>query len=352
VIARGSERGMALVVALIFTTAMAAAAVAFLAGRQSDALSLRGQLQAVEAQAMLDAALQQTAAVLVNRTERQMIPPELHWQFGNVAVSVHLESEAGKVDLNKSDDSMLRGLLLALDLKEDLATTLSDVIMDWRDDNHLKRAAGAEDRDYRSGSSPASGAADRPFASTAELRYLPTVSPAIWALLAPLVTVYSGVEEPEARQAPEQVRRALGIARGLAKSTPGKDDNGAENGTGTTRDATAGENASGGLKGSAAQAGTLSRVDATQQRTGGIGSDEERRGMSGSNAGAADSGPAGGEGAEDASRPRTVLLDVRFPNGYEAAAKAVIALSVDGGGEQPFIVLSWTPILRERGDRS
>ena len=44
------------------------------------------------------------------------------------------------------------------------------------------------------------------------------------------------------------------------------------------------------------------------------------------------------------SRPRTVWLDVRFPNGYEAAAKAVIALNANGAGEQPFTVLSWAPI--------
>ena len=62
-------------VTLIFTTAMAAAAVAFLAGRQTDALTLRGQLQAVEAQAMLEAALQQTVALLVNRKPRQRVPP-------------------------------------------------------------------------------------------------------------------------------------------------------------------------------------------------------------------------------------------------------------------------------------
>ena len=49
---------------------MAAAAVAFLAGRQTDALALRGQLQAVEAQAMLEAALQETVAVLDNRESR------------------------------------------------------------------------------------------------------------------------------------------------------------------------------------------------------------------------------------------------------------------------------------------
>ena len=43
------ERGAALVLVLVFTTAMAAAAVAFIAGRHSDALTLRGQLQSVEA---------------------------------------------------------------------------------------------------------------------------------------------------------------------------------------------------------------------------------------------------------------------------------------------------------------
>lgn len=347
--AGSGERGMALVVALIFTTAMAAAAVAFLAGRQSDALSLRGQLQAVEAQAMLDAALQQTAAVLINRTERQTIPPELRWQFGDVAVSVRLESEAGKVDLNKAEDSMLRGLLLALDLDKELATSMSDVIMDWRDDNHLKRAGGAEDRDYRSGSTPTSGAADRPFGSTAELRYLPSVDPALWALLAPLVTVYSGLAEPDPRQAAAPVRRAIEIARGLGRSGQSEDGATAGSDTGTRRDGGSKESSAGGLQGSATQASTLSRQD-TSQRQSGDAVEVERGEMS--NAGSATEGA--GEGAGDASLPRTVLLDVRFPNGYGAAAKAVIALSADGGsgGEQPFTVLSWTPILRQRGDRS
>ena len=306
------ERGMALVVVLIFTTAMAAAAVAFLAGRQSDALSLRGQLQAIEAQAMLDAALQQTAAVLVNRTERQMIPPVLRWQFGNVAVAVRLESESGKVDLNKADDSMLRGLLLALGFKEEQATALTDVIMDWRDDNHLKRASGAEDRDYRSGSSGTSGAADRPFASPAELRYLPAVDGAIWALLAPLVTVYSGETEPDARQAPEPVVRALQIARGLAKSKASDDESKAEDGTQSKRDGSPGEATAGRLQGGAAQASTLSSLDRTEQRTGSaMGSDRSQQ--TEADTGDASSRGTGGEGAEDTSRPRTVLAGRAIP---------------------------------------
>lgn len=348
--ARRSERGMALVVALVFTTAMAAAAVAFLAGRQSDALSLRGQLQAIEAQAMLDAALQQTAAVLVNRTERQVVPPLLRWQFGNVAVSVRLESEAGKVDLNKADDAMLRGLLQALDVKEDRATALADVIIDWRDDNHLKRARGAEDRDYHSESSATSGAADRPFASPAELRYLPAVDPTLWALLAPLITVYSGEAEPEPRQAQAPVRRALEIARGLASTRSSEEGGNAGNGTGTRSGGSTGESASGGLSGSAAQPSSLSRRDTEQPRSGGSGL--TRSGLSDSTEASRSGGVGEGEDSAGGSRARTVWLDVRFPNGYEAAAKAVIAVGADGAGEQPFIVLSWTPILRERGNQS
>ena len=57
----------------------------------------------------------------------------------------------------------------------------------------------------------------------------------------------------------------------------------------------------------------------------------------------ADVGDAGGAGnaagGGDDTGPQTVLLDVRFPNGYEAAAKAVIALAGDGGQGPPFIVL-------------
>ena len=223
--------------------------------------------------------------------------------------------------------------------------------MDWRDDNQLKRASGAEDRDYRSGWSGTSGAADRPFASPAELRYLPAVDGAIWALLAPLVTVYSGEAEPDARQAPEPVVRALQIARGLAKSKASDDESKAEDGTQSKRDGSPGEATAGRLQGGAAQASTLSSLERTEQRTGSaMGSDRSQQ--TEADAGDTNSRGAGGEGAEDTSRPRTVWLDVRFPNGYEAAAKAVIALNANGAGEQPFTVLSWAPILRERGDRS
>ena len=176
--AASRERGAALVITLIFVTAMAAAAVAFLAGRRTDALTLRGQLQAVEAQAMLDATLQQTVVLLANRQPRQVVPPQLSWRFGEVAVQVRFERETGKIDLNA-----------ALGLDEDRAAALADAIQDWRDDNQLKLELGAEDRDYRGEATAATGAEDRPFANPAELLYLPSVDRTAWALFQPYVTI-------------------------------------------------------------------------------------------------------------------------------------------------------------------
>ena len=214
------ERGMALVVVLIFTTAMAAAAVAFLAGRQSDALSLRGQLQAVEAQAMLDAALQQTVAVARQPHRTQIDARPARWQFGNVAVQVRLESESrqGRPQQGRRI-RCCAGCRWRSASEEDQATALTDAVQDWRDDNQLKLAQWRGGPRLSERRRAPRGAADRPFASPAELLYLPAVDRAIWALLAPLrhgLFRRGAAGCPQARCAGGP--RAIEIARGLAKS--------------------------------------------------------------------------------------------------------------------------------------
>lgn len=328
---RPEERGAALVVTLVFAAAMAAAAVTFLEARRNDQLAFYAQTQAVEAEAMLDAALQQTAALIANRSERQIIPGKLSWTFGDAQVEVLIESEAGKIDLNTAEETLLQGLPLALGLDDDRAAAFAQTIIDWRDENSEKSNQGAEDRDYDRDEHGSSGAGDRPFAHPAELRYLPAVDRAVWTRLAPLVTIYSGNAGPDQTKAPEPVRRAMAIARGLA---PASEDE-AE----PTSD---GEGSSG-------------TESPDQQAARPLGSTEGRDlgqrqpGLSEPDAVEGD-GDAGEEGTEtsEAAGVHAVFLDVRFPNGYEAAARAVIGL---GGGTQdarPFTVLDWTPILREQ----
>jgi general secretion pathway protein K len=347
-----------LVITLIFVTAMAAAAVAFLAGRQSDALTLRGQLQAVEAQAMLDAALRQTIVLLANREPRQSVPDRLVWRFGEVAVQVRFEDEAGKVDLNAAEDRLLRALSLALGLEEGRAEALADAVQDWRDENQLTLDFGAEDREYRSSSTVTSGAADRPFAHPAELRYLPSIDPAAWALFQPHLTVYSGSQSPDARRASGPVRRAMEIARGLPEDEPeqgqpeAREDASERSGDSSSSDSSGSGREAAGLSGQPAIAGTLSRRDEADQGgdlrsrrgTASLGATDRDEAESGAAAAAA--GGAGGGGEE---APQTVFLGVRFPNGYEAAARAVIALAGNGEQGPPYMVLDWTPVLRGGG---
>lgn len=365
---RAKERGAALVVTLIFTAAMAAAAVAFIAGRQTDSLALRGQLQGVEAQAMLEAALQQTVAVLDNRDNGQRVPPRLTWQFGDVTVRVELASESGKVDLNKAEKPLLQGLAKAVGLGDDEAAAIADSILDWRDEDKAKLAHGAEGRDYRGAEHGTSGPSDRPFSHPAELRYVLPVDWATWALLAPFVTVYSGEAEPEASKAAPPVRRAMGIAQSLAQSTAQEAqtdqsssvrsstnsaaDDATESGTkagqlsksdgassslsSLSRSGQAGGSSGAGttagkLSGSATNSSTLSKLDSPSDR-------RQRDGAA--------------TDADDVSGVQTVVLDVRFPNGYEAAAKAVIVLDTDGGEGEPFTILDWTPIARPRSSET
>lgn len=329
---RREERGAALVVTLVFAAAMSAAAVAFLEARRSDRLAFYAQAQAVEAEAMLDAALQQTAALIANRSSRQIVPGQLSWTFGEVQVKVLIESEAGKIDLNSAEEALLQGLPLALGLDDDRAAAFAQTIIDWRDENSEKNVQGAEDRDYDREQHGSSGAGDRPFAHPAELRYLPAVDRAVWTRLAPLVTIYTGNAGPDQTKAPEQVRRAMAIARGLASAS--------EDETEPTSD----------------REGSSETEAPDQQAARPIGSTEGRGlGQRQPGLSEADAAEGGGEGAgeagtetSEAAGVHAVFLDVRFPNGYEAAARAVIGIEGGAQSARPFTVLDWTPVLREQ----
>lgn len=321
---------MALVMTLIFTTAITGASIAFIGARQSDALTMRAQIDAIRAQAVLDAALLHAAAFVAGHDGRRPLPDRLGWTFDDARIAVRLENEAGKVDLNVAEEGMLQALPLALGFDEGEARAFADTVIDWRDDNDARRVNGAEDRDYRR-SEATSGAADRPFAHPAELRYLPVVDPAAWSLLAPYVTIYSGEPMPRRRKAAPVVREAMLIARGLQPSGAEEEDK--ENGNDRRA------------------ARTRRTQDISSRRASARDRDEAPPGDDDEDDDAADN--AGGI--------YTLRLDVRLASGYEAAARAVVAIKAGAGatgaggagaGEEPVTVLDWTPFIREASDGS
>ena len=89
--------------------------------------------------------------------------------FGAGVITVQIQDEAGKIDLNTARPEILLGLLQSAGADTVQAISLRDAIVDWRDRDNLRRAAGAEDDDYRA-QGRHHGAKDGPFNSVEELR--------------------------------------------------------------------------------------------------------------------------------------------------------------------------------------
>lgn len=132
------------------------------------------------------------------------------WQFDGRAVELRIVAETAKVDLNLAERPLLEGLLRALAVEPARATQLAGAMVDWRDrDELLQPAGGAESADYAAAGLPY-GAKNAPFESTGELQRVLGMDAALYAQLAPLVTVF-GNPQPDVRLAAAPVLTALGL---------------------------------------------------------------------------------------------------------------------------------------------
>ncbi len=156
------------------------------------------------------------------------------WPFDGRTVELRVIDEAGKVDLNQSDRPLLEGLLRALSVEPTRATQVAGAILDWRDPDDLRQpTGGAESADYAGAAYPY-GAKNARFDSIGELQRLIGMDAALYAQLAPLVTVY-GTARPDPRLAQAPVLTAMGMDAALIiaqreRETPG---GGAATGGGT-----------------------------------------------------------------------------------------------------------------------
>ncbi|WP_305806205.1 type II secretion system protein GspK [Stenotrophomonas sp. YIM B06876] len=136
------------------------------------------------------------------------------WRFDGRQVDLRIVDEAGKVDLNLADAALLEGLLQAVGSDPARARQLAGAIVDWRDRDELRQpVGGAESADYAAAGLPY-GAKNLPFESHAELQRLLGMDAALYAQLAPLVTVFGGAR-PDPRFAPAPVLTAMGLDAAL-----------------------------------------------------------------------------------------------------------------------------------------
>lgn len=126
------------------------------------------------------------------------------------AAAYGLIDEERKLPLNTATEEILERLFLLAGAKPHDALALAQAVEDWRDADHDKRPDGAESFSYL-GESPSYDCKDGPFENVEELLLIKGMTPALYARVAPYVTVY-GSGQLNLNTAGETALRALGLS--------------------------------------------------------------------------------------------------------------------------------------------
>jgi general secretion pathway protein K len=172
------ERGIAIVAALWAAAILAVITAGVLQLVRAQAGLGRSREDTVVLGAIADGAMNLTILALLGPSGAQWpvdgSPKVVPFAGHDVQVGVH--DEAGKIDLNMVGDAALRQVLTAVGLDAEAAQGLAENIAAWR-----ARGRSDDDRVARK----------IPFQSVEELQLVPGITPALYAKLVPLVTVYS-----------------------------------------------------------------------------------------------------------------------------------------------------------------
>lgn len=139
------------------------------------------------------------------------------WQFDGESFAIAVYNETSRINLNQAPADLLAALMVALGVAEADAPALADAILDFRDEDDLKLLNGAEDGDYEGSGLPA-GAKDAPFAAVEELQQVLGMTPELYRLMAPELTVDSDGDRVDDAFATPAVLAALqGVTLGEAR---------------------------------------------------------------------------------------------------------------------------------------
>lgn len=129
-------------------------------------------------------------------------------RFPTGEVRVRVSDESGRLDLNVVQDGTLRAFLTRVLGDVELATRLTDAILDWRDEDSLKRLHGAEIDEYRS-AARTPRPQNRPFVAPEEVAGVLGMTPQIAARVAPYFTIWSGQDGINPYKASEELLRIV-----------------------------------------------------------------------------------------------------------------------------------------------
>jgi type II secretory pathway component PulK len=148
------------------------------------------------------------------RAPDELVAPET--AFGDARYSLRLRDTGAALNLNSASEDVLRQFFAqGLRLDYARAERLAQAILDWRDEDELARMGGGEREEYLHAGAPLLPP-NRDFAELDELRYVMGMTPEIFELARPYLTLI-GSGNVNVNAAPEPVLLALpGMTPGAA----------------------------------------------------------------------------------------------------------------------------------------
>ena len=122
-------------------------------------------------------------------------------------LTIAVEDEVGKVDLNAADERLIGAALLAAGVAEREAAALAQRILDYRDTDDARQPDGAETAEYRDAGRP--GPKNWPFETIEEVEQVLGAAPGLAEALRPYATVYSAQVAIDANLASRRLVAAL-----------------------------------------------------------------------------------------------------------------------------------------------
>jgi general secretion pathway protein K len=222
------SKGIALILVTWIVAILMVIVLSFAYMTKVESSSTRSFKEEVEEKFMAEAGIERAAEEIMYRRTNLGVPVEEGkgnevWKVdgtpntfpvGDGSCLVRIVDESGKLDINKVPDIVLKGLLMAIGIKDENADTIVDSIEDWRDADDLVRLNGAESDYYMSLPVPYK-AKNADFESIEELLLVKGMSTEILyggenkPGLADFVTVYSESDKINVNAASKEVLMAL-----------------------------------------------------------------------------------------------------------------------------------------------
>lgn len=216
--AASRESGVALVLVLWMLALLATIAHSLAFSSRTDVLAAGNQASQAQAEAYADAAVHRA----VRQLARNLLTPVDQtdpwqwkadgitriWRYRDAEIGVTIIRESGKIDINTAPPTLLGGLFTSNGIDQAKAVTLVDAILDWRDNDELRRLHGAERAEYATaGLRHVPGNAD--FLAIDELRQVLGMSDDLFMRIEPLITVHSYESGIDLTTAPRDILLAL-----------------------------------------------------------------------------------------------------------------------------------------------